>query len=210
MPNFRTGKLVDGNSDFAAAAFSQSKARSMVVDYISLNLEEYQQIFIRNPAELYHWEVYSLPLTKNAWFGVLVFLFITPLLMSIATMEGNVYFCYNDIASLYHFNYSPKRVAMTKTFFSVRILKSARVLMSENVNIVYRSLLMLGCDTVPDSFRSRIVFIVVLIMGMVLYWLWEAMLISYFSSANIILEFNNLEELLSKSKTKVNENSNRT
>ena len=117
MPNFRTGKLVDGNSDFAAAAFSQSKARSMVVDYISLNLEEYQQIFIRNPAELYHWEVYSLPLTKNAWFGVLVFLFITPLLMSIATMEGNVYFCYNDIASLYHFNYSPKRVAMTKTFF---------------------------------------------------------------------------------------------
>ena len=92
MPNFHTGKLVDGNSDFAAAAFSQSKARSMVVDYISLNLEEYQQIFIRNPAELYHWEVYSLPLTKNAWFGVLVFLFITPLLMSIATMEGNVYF----------------------------------------------------------------------------------------------------------------------
>ena len=117
MPNFHTGKLIDGNSDFAAAAFSQSKARSMVVDYISLNLEEYQQIFIRNPAELYHWEVYSLPLTKNAWFGVLVFLFITPLLMSIATMEGNVYFCYNDIASLYHFNYSPKRVAMTKTFF---------------------------------------------------------------------------------------------
>ena len=96
---------------------------------------------------------------------------------------------------------------MTKTFFSVRIFKSARVLMSENVNIVFRSVLMLGCDTVPDSFRSRIVFIVVLIMGMVLYWLWEAMLISYFSSANIILEFNNLEELLTKSKTKVNENS---
>ena len=92
--NFLTGRLVDGNSDFAAAAFSQSKARSMVVDYISLNLEEYQQIFIRNPAELYHWEVYSLPLTKNAWFGALVFLFITPFLMSVATMEGNEYSCY--------------------------------------------------------------------------------------------------------------------
>ena len=117
LHNFLTGRLVDGDSDFAAAAFSQSKARSMVVDYVSLNLEEYQQIFIRNPAELYHWEVYSLPLTKNAWFGALVFLFITPFLMSVATMEGNEYSCYIDIASLYHFIYSPKRVAMTKTFF---------------------------------------------------------------------------------------------
>ena len=43
-------------------------------------------------------------------------------------------------------------------------------------------------------------------MGMVLYWLWEAMLISYFSLANMILEFNNLEELLLKSKSKVNYN----
>ena len=96
---------------------------------------------------------------------------------------------------------------MDKNIFSVRIHKSARLIISENVNIVYRSLLMLGCDTVPDSFRSRIVLIVALFMGMMLYWLWEAMLISYFSSANIILEFNNLEELLTKSKTKVNEGS---
>ena len=82
------GRLLDGSSDFAAAAFSQSKARSEVVSYISLNLEEYQQIFIRNPAELYHWEVYTLPLTKNAWFGVIGFVFVIPFLISIAMMEG--------------------------------------------------------------------------------------------------------------------------
>ena len=82
------GKLIDGSSDFAAASFSQSKARNEVVDYISLNLEEYQQIFIRNPAELYHWEVYTLPLTKNAWLGVIGFIIVIPFLMSIAMMEG--------------------------------------------------------------------------------------------------------------------------
>ena len=58
------------------------------MDYVSLNLEEYQQIFIRNPTELYHWEVYTLPLTRNAWFGVFGFLFIIPFLMSIASIEG--------------------------------------------------------------------------------------------------------------------------
>ena len=89
-------------------------------------------------------------------------------------------------------------------FFAVRKFNSTSLLVSESFNIVYRSLLMLGCTTVPYSFRNRIVFIVILVMGMVLYWLWEAMLISYFSAANIILEFNNLEELLTKSKSKVN------
>ena len=82
------GKLLDGSSDFAAASFSQSKARSEVIDYVSLNLEEYQQIFIRNPAELYHWEVYTLPLTKKAWFGVLSFVFVIPFFMSIAMIDG--------------------------------------------------------------------------------------------------------------------------
>ena len=85
---FFIGMLIDGSSDFAAASFSQSKARSEVVNYISLNLEEYQQIFIRNPAELYHWEVYTLPLTKNAWLGVIGFVFVIPFLMSIAMIEG--------------------------------------------------------------------------------------------------------------------------
>ena len=61
------GRLKEGKADFAAASFSQSKARSEVVDYLSLYMEEYQQIFIRNPAELYDWEVYILPLSKDAW-----------------------------------------------------------------------------------------------------------------------------------------------
>ena len=75
------GKLLDGTADFAAASFSQSKSRSEVVDYISMHMEEYQQLFIRNPAELYDWEVYTMPLTKTAWFGVIGFSLIVPFLL---------------------------------------------------------------------------------------------------------------------------------
>ena len=78
---------MDGTADFAAASFSQSKFRSEVVDYISLHMEEYQQIFIRNPAELYDWEVYTMPLTKKAWFGLIGFCLGAPLLLLPAMVE---------------------------------------------------------------------------------------------------------------------------
>ena len=55
----------------------------------------------------------------------------------------------------------------------------------------------------PETTRKRIVFLTALTMGMVLYWLWEAMLISYFSAAKLTLPFNNLEELLLQSDSQV-------
>jgi hypothetical protein len=51
-------------------------------------MEEYQQLFIRNPAELYDWEVYMMPFTKCAWFGTLAFILIMPFLLSITTLDG--------------------------------------------------------------------------------------------------------------------------
>ena len=69
--------------------------------------------------------------------------------------------------------------------------------------IVYRSLLMLGWNTTPETLRKRITFLFVLTGGMVFYWLWEAMLISYFSSPTTFLPFNSLEGFLTKSDKKV-------
>ena len=43
-----------------------------------------------------------------------------------------------------------------------------------------------------------------MVAGMLIYWLWEAMLISYFSLPNIALPFNSMEELVTKSNLKVN------
>ena len=81
------GLLTDGRADFAATSFSQTKKRNDLIDFISIYLEEYQQVFIRNPAELYDWEVYMMPFTKQAWLGALAFIILTPFILSIATLD---------------------------------------------------------------------------------------------------------------------------
>ena len=82
------GLLIDGHTDFAATSFSQTKKRSDIIDFISIYMEEYQQVFIRNPAELYDWEVYMMPFTKRAWWGTLAFIILTPFLLSISTLDS--------------------------------------------------------------------------------------------------------------------------
>ena len=54
------------------------------------------------------------------------------------------------------------------------------------------------------SLAQEISFLSVMVAGMLIYWLWEAMLISYFSLPNIALPFNSMEELVTKSNLKAN------
>ena len=68
---------------------------------------------------------------------------------------------------------------------------------------MYRSLLQLRLAINPRENRHRIAFASTLISGMALFWLWRAVLISYFADPKISIPFNNLEELLTKSDKKV-------
>ena len=76
--------------------------------------------------------------------------------------------------------------------------------LSDCYNAMFRSLLMLGVELKADSFRKRIAYSSILIAGMMLYWLWEAQLISYFSYPIKTLPYNNLEEFLERSDNKAN------
>ena len=69
--------------------------------------------------------------------------------------------------------------------------------------VIYKSLLMLGSTIRTDTMSKRISYLSVLVCAMLLYWLWEAQLISYFSFPSKRLPFNNLEEFLTKSDKKV-------
>ena len=75
--------------------------------------------------------------------------------------------------------------------------------LSDCYSLVYKSLLMLGCSTTPHKGRRRITFLTVMTGSVVLYYLWEAMLISYFSTPKTFLPFNSLEGLLKESDKKV-------
>ena len=76
--------------------------------------------------------------------------------------------------------------------------------LSDSYSIVYRSLLKMGLSNTPKNLRKRITFFSVLFGGMVTYYLWEAMLISYFSFPTKLLPFNTLEEFVANTDNKVN------
>ena len=69
--------------------------------------------------------------------------------------------------------------------------------------ILFKSMLMLGVNDNIDTIRKRIVYFSIFFGGMMLFWLWEAMLISYFSFPIKSLPFNSLKQFVSKSDKKV-------
>ena len=75
--------------------------------------------------------------------------------------------------------------------------------LSDGYVMVYKSLLLLGSNIRTDTISKRISYLSVMVGGMLLYWLWEAQLISYFSFPSRRLPFNNLEEFLANSDKKV-------
>ena len=60
---------------------------------------------------------------------------------------------------------------------------------------IAKTLIMLGNTYLPTKNSSRIAFSTVFIGGIVLYYYWEAMLISYLAVRKIELPFRTLEEL---------------
>ena len=64
-----------------------SQSRASVVDYLPTLMASYQQIFIRNPAEQFDWEAYTLPLSRDAWIAVCIFCLVSPLIMVITMFD---------------------------------------------------------------------------------------------------------------------------
>ena len=53
-----------------------------------------------------------------------------------------------------------------------------------------------GWDTEPISVRGKIAFLSIMIGGTLVYWHWEAMLISFLTSRTTALPFNTIEQLV--------------
>ena len=68
---------------------------------------------------------------------------------------------------------------------------------------LHKSLLGLDYYIKTITWAKRISYLSIVIGAMLIYWWWEAMLITYFSFPLITLPFNNIEELLTKSDKKV-------
>ena len=75
--------------------------------------------------------------------------------------------------------------------------------LGESYIITYQALLMLGSTSTAKTSSQNIAFLSIFFGGMILYWLWEAMLISYFAFPSKSLPFYDMEGFLSESEQKV-------
>ncbi len=59
-----------------------------------------------------------------------------------------------------------------------------------------------GWSPEPSAARNRVVFLCVASAGALVYWHWEAMIISFLAVRTIVLPFHSLEDLLENTDTK--------
>ena len=79
-----SGLVADKRVDFALNIFGVKQNRAKVVDYlITHQYVTYGWFYIKNPRNTYDWTVFFQPLYGEAWIGLLVFSFFTPLLIAI-------------------------------------------------------------------------------------------------------------------------------
>ena len=76
-------------------------------------------------------------------------------------------------------------------------------LLSEVCLTIYKSMIRLDANLKLYVVSKRISHYSVVVGGMLLFWLWEAQLINYFTFPLNKLPFNNLDEFLSESNKKV-------
>ena len=67
----------------------------------------------------------------------------------------------------------------------------------------YKTILFQGWSKTPQAYQNRIAFISVMLTGMLFYWHWEAMIISYLAVRKVVLPYKSFEQLLSTSSDKV-------
>lgn len=64
-------------------------------------------------------------------------------------------------------------------------------------------LIMRGWNPAPEALRNQIIFYSVLLGGTLIYWHWEAMIISYLAVRNVALPVESLEDLVENTDYKV-------
>ena len=60
-----------------------------------------------------------------------------------------------------------------------------------------------GWSRTPNSVANRILFYCIMLGGSLIYWHWEAMIISYLAVRTTVLPFSSMEEMVQKTNYKV-------
>ena len=140
-----------------------------MITFATPNLQIYHSIFIKNPAESFNFVAYIEPMHYLSWITIFIMIFVLPPVLSL-TMK----FPFKD--------YAYKEFTISKCYI-----------------YICSTLTMRGWNILPNKISSRIALYSILAFGTLIFWHWEAMLISYLATRITILRYKSIPELLSLS-----------
>ena len=163
-----------GKIDIATTDFTVTQERSAVMTFVNPLTQIYHALFIKNPSESYNFTAYTEPMHWLAWVILLVFIALAPPFLFFNTRYPE-----KDPAAYHEFTLGKSYVYLTS------------------------ALTMRGWSDLPVKPGAQIALCSLLFFGTMIYWHWEAMLISYLSTRVTVLPFNNIPELISQSQHRI-------
>ncbi len=160
--------------DIAPTDFTVTIERSAVMSFLNPITQIYHSLFIKNPSDSYNFQAYIEPMHWLAWVILLVFIALVPPFLWLTTR-----FPEKDEAAYHEFTLGKSYVYLTS------------------------ALTMRGWSDMPVKTCAQIALFSLLFFGTMIYWHWEAMLISYLSTRVTVLPFNNIPELIAKSQYRI-------
>ncbi|XP_059082976.1 glutamate receptor ionotropic, kainate glr-3-like [Tigriopus californicus] len=168
------GQLANDEVDISPVDMLVSSARNKVIDFLPSLGPISLRLIVANPAESMNWTAYLAPLTWTVWIGIGLCILLFPWVVTFgAKVLGN-----EPTQDSYDLQDSFKFVAGAM-------------------------LIMRGWNPTPEALRNQIIFYSVLLGGTMIYWHWEAMIISYLAVRNVALPFESLEDLVENTDYKV-------
>ncbi len=164
--------------DIAPVDLGKNLPRSFVVDFLPTLDDPHQRIFIANPHDSFNWYAYTDPFTAHAWTYICAVALIAPPIVAyiIGTKRGRL---------------EPKREHYS---------------LAGSYAFVSGAITMRDWRVEPSTGRAMVTHLSILFFGTVVFYHWEANIISYLAVRSTPLPFLSMEELLSKSDYKVRQN----
>ncbi len=189
--NGMIGKLVRDEVDIAPVQFSTTKSRAQAIDFLVPVTESYQKLFLVNPADSLNWQAYWQPLTWKSWLVLALFIIFLPVAVATLFHQG-IYSstCYLTIQKTIHFTEN-------------ETVKSEFTLSKSYYFILGAMTIARAWSHTPIRNYNRIAFFTVILAGGLIFYHWEAMLISYLAVRTTVLPFRSIEELYTKTNYKV-------
>ncbi|XP_059085628.1 glutamate receptor 2-like [Tigriopus californicus] len=160
------GMLQNKDIDMAVTDFTVTVERSLVISFTEPITQIYHSLFIKNPTGTPHYTAYIEPLHWMVWLTLAFFIFFIPLILYLSAR----FYGYGSHTA------NRRELTLGKCYaFIAGILTSAR-----------------AWDNAPSPLKARLAFFSLLVGGTLVFWHWEAMLISYLSSRVIVLPFETL------------------